>query len=142
MTATVHEIDGQLVLDDPAAAACFRAVAKNNCRSLLELNKEATERFVRRIRERAMSPRDVVIVLIDVDDVNGRAVADGLMPSYDWQPIRDRGEVPIARGLAGRVGIEEVLDLIDDAAAVKLRAASSETASIVVIAYGVAEVFS
>ncbi|OGG65429.1 hypothetical protein A3I99_01610 [Candidatus Kaiserbacteria bacterium RIFCSPLOWO2_02_FULL_45_11b] len=42
---------------------------------------------------------EMVAVCIQVDSV-WRDVVDMLMPDQDWQPIRDRGEDPIALGTA------------------------------------------
>jgi hypothetical protein len=85
------------------------------------------------------SPQDVVIVLINADDVHGRHLADILMPGHNWQEYRDRGEVPFARGLAARDGIEEALAVIDQDAALKLK--KQRGISVVVVDYGTAEVF-
>src|SRR6185436_4774477 len=49
-----------------------------------------------------------VVVLLNVDDVHGGPIADMLMPGHNWQEIRDRGEVPFARGLAMRSGIQNL----------------------------------
>lgn len=138
--ATVREIDGQIVLDDPDAVAMIRAVAKHNCRNTFDMNADRVTHFVRRIAERQLSPADVVIVLLNVDDRNGALIANGLMPVHDWQAYRDRGEIPFARGLAGRDGIQGVLELFDAEAAAKLRDAAG--IAVVVVDHGVAEVFS
>lgn len=60
------------------------------------------------------------------------------MPGFDWQKIRDRGEVPFARGLAMREGIRDALGFFDQEAATKLR---DMTTVVVVVDHGVAEVF-
>jgi hypothetical protein len=62
------------------------------------------------------------------------------MPGHDWQAYRDRGEVPYARGLASREGLQEGLDTLDPEAATKLRETKGETA-IIVMDFGVVEVF-
>lgn len=137
--AVVREVDGKLVLDDPAALAMVRAVGKHNCIATLSANIERVDHFVRRTKELGRSAADVVIVLLAVDDPNGCAIAEMLMPNTDWQPFRDVGEVPIARGLAGRAGIQEVLEAFDREAAEKLR--DAKALAIVVVDHGVAEVF-
>jgi hypothetical protein len=137
--ARVYEKDGVLVLDDPQAVAVARAVAKYNCKLLLGFNLERARHFVSRMKERGDSPKDVLITIINVDDPCGGMLADVLMPGHDWQAYRDRGEKPIARGLAAREGIEEALDVIDAEAAKKLR--ETEGVVIVVIEDGVAEIF-
>lgn len=137
--AVVRKIDGQLVLDDPAAAGMFQAVAKHNCQSTLNLNAERVEHFKRRLAERGMTADQAVIVLLNVDDVHGGPLADVLMPGADWQQYRDRGEVPFARGLAGREGIQEALDAFDKDASTRLKGMSD--VAVVVVDHGVAEVF-
>ncbi len=123
-TATFREVDGQLVLDDPEALGVIAAVeahnrrlARKGCRRTLDLQVDRVQHFLERIAARNMEPSDVVIVLISVDDSAWtRDLADALMPDSDWQAIRNRGEVPFARGLAGRAGIVDALDFIDPGA--------------------------
>ena len=137
--AVVREVDGQLVLDDPVAVAVISAVEKHNCRNTLELNADRVEHFKRRLTERGMTPDQAVIVLLNVDDVHGGPLADALMPGHNWQEIRDKGEVPFARGLAMRGGIQEALGAFDKDAATKLQSISD--VAVVVVDHGVAEVF-
>ena len=137
--AVVREINGQLVLDDPDALAVIHAVGKHNCRNTLELNADRVEHFKRRLTDRGMTPVQAVIVLLNVDDVHGGPLADALMPGHNWQEIRDKGEVPFARGLAMRDGIQEALGTFDNDAATKLRSMSD--VAVVVVDHGVAEVF-
>lgn len=131
----------EIVLEDPIAVDFIRAVEKHNCGNFLEANLDSVERFKRRAHERQLSPADVVVVLLAVDDPNGSALADILMPGCDWQTIRDRGEVPVARGLAGREGIQRALEIIDPDAAQKLREWVCDQIAVVVVDRGVAEVF-
>ena len=137
--AVVREVDGQLVLDDPVAVAVISAVEKHNCRNTLEMNADRVEHFKRRLTERGMTPDQAVIVLLNVDDVHGGPLADALMPGHNWQEIRDKGEVPFARGLAMRDGIQEALSAFDKDAATKLQSISD--VAVVVVDHGVAEVF-
>lgn len=137
--AVVREVDGQLVLDDPVAFSVINAIAKLKCEDTLQLNRDRVEHFKRRLAEREMTADQVVIVLLNVDDVNGGQLAEGLMPGHNWQEIRDRGEIPFARGLAMREGIEGALDIFDEEAATKLRGMTD--VAVVVVDHGVAEVF-
>jgi hypothetical protein len=139
MTAIVREINGELVLDDPDALACIQAVERSNCRFTYEAQIDRVDHFARRCAERKLTAQDVVIVLLDVDDENGKALADILLPNYDWDAIRARGEKPFARGLAMRAGIQIVLDQIDKEASEKLK--STSQLATVVVQRGVAEVF-
>lgn len=137
--AIVLEIDGKLVPDDPDAVAMTCAVGKHNCRGTLKLNADRLAHFRRRFKERGMTVSDVVIVIVNVDDVHGGPLADALMPGMNWQKIRDCGEIPFARGLVGREGIQEALNAFDQEAAKKLR--DTTNIAVVVVDYGVAEVF-
>ena len=138
--AVVRKIGGQLVLDDPAAVTIVNAVEKHNCRNTLELNADRVVHFKRRVVERGLTAANAVIVLLNVDDVHGGPLAEILMPGFNWQEIRDRGEIPFARGLAVREGIQEALQLFDKEAADKLRKMTD--LAVVVMDHGVAEVFS
>ncbi len=138
-TAVVREVDGQLVLDDPQAVAVIRAVEKHNCRNTFELNADRVAHFKQRLSERGMTADQAVIVLLNVDDVHGGPLADVLMPGHNWQEIRDRGEVPFARGLAMRDGIQDAIGTFDEEAAAKLKGMAE--VAVVVVDRGVAEVF-
>ncbi|SRR6266568_779549 len=137
--AVAREIDGNLVLDDPDALAFARAVEKQNCRGTLDMNADRVAHFKNRLVERGLTPQEVVITVINVDDPHGAVLAEALMPGHDWQAYRDRGEVPFARGLAGREGVQGFLDAIDEEAATKLRDMTDP--SVVVVDHGVAEIF-
>jgi hypothetical protein len=137
--AVVYEKDGEMVLHDPDAVAVIRAVEKHNCKNTLEINSDRVEHFKQRLSDRGMTADQAVIVLLNADDVHGGPLADLLMPGTNWQEIRDRGEVPFARGLAMREGIQEVLESFDTDAAQKLH--DMHEVAVVVVDHGVAEVF-
>lgn len=139
-------VDGKLVLDDPDALAVVQAVDRHNrnqakaqCAKTLALNAQRVPHFVVRVAEKQLNIAEVVIVLINVDDVHGGPLADLLMPGHDWQSIRDQDQVPFARGLALRKGIQEALHLIDEEAALALQ--GMKNLPVVVIDYGVAQVY-
>lgn len=136
----IEVIEGEAALNDPHAAAVMRAINKQNCTKTLEVNAERVAHFKKRIAERGMTPQETVIVVLNVDDVHGGPLADILMPGYNWQEIRERGEIPFARGLAGREGIEEAIGLFDKEAAEKLKDMADQVA-VVVVDHGVAEIF-
>jgi len=138
--ATVREVDGRLVLDDPDAFGMIMAVEKHNCRNTLLLNIERVIHFITRMAVLGKSSDEVVIVIINVDDPHGGPLADHLMPGHDWQEYRDRGEVPFARGLVDREAMGEILATFDQMAADKLADAGGN-AVVVVVDRGVAEVF-
>lgn len=100
------------VLYDPMAMAVARAVERHN--SLLGLragpghlgHRDAIERFLRRALERMILPADTLIVVLNVDDPIGGALAEVLMPGHDWDAIRATGDVPYARGIVERAGFQ------------------------------------
>jgi hypothetical protein len=49
------------------------------------------------------------VVCIDVDDPTWAFVLDILMPGFDWEAVRDRGERPVARGVVPRQLIEDLV---------------------------------
>lgn len=103
-----HACDGTLVLVDPAASAMIAALGKDACKSLLAANAERLAHYA------GLNRDDVCFVLLDVDDARGAALADVLMPGHDWQQYRDRGEKPLARGLATLDGMIGVLEQIQE----------------------------
>lgn len=146
--AVVREVNGKLVLEDPIAEAFINAVehhnsaiAKSNCRKTFELGYERIQYFKQRIAEKELTSAQVVIVLINVDDYYGRPIADILMPNYDWQDIRDSGEVPFARGIVERENMENIVNVLDEAAAVKLKQIENEEIAVIVIDHNVVEIF-
>jgi hypothetical protein len=142
MTMPTVEIDeqGRVILNDPDALAVITAVAKHNCRHTAELNRDRIQHFIRRAElNMDVRQKSVVITIINVDDPHGRLIADVLMPHHNWQPYRDRGEVPFARGLATRGGIEDILGIFDQDARDKLVA--MQGVAVVVVDHNVAEVY-
>ncbi|HWU24295.1 MAG TPA: hypothetical protein VN086_00905 [Candidatus Paceibacterota bacterium] len=137
--AVVREIDERLVLDDPAAAGMLMAVAKHNCQNTLTLQLDRVAHFKERAAIRGFTADDVVITLINVDDEHGGPLADMLMPNHDWQAHRDANEIPFARGLSKREGIQLVLETFDLEAAEKLK--NMTELAVVVVDHGVAEVY-
>lgn len=138
--AYVTEVDGQTVLVDPVAYSVMKAVEKHNCKNTLELNADRVDHFKNRIVEKGLNPEEMAIVVINVDDPHGAPIAELLMPNFNWQEIRDKGEVPFARGLVYRQSMQEIINEFDEEAAKKM----SETSGtiVVVVDHGVAEVFS
>jgi hypothetical protein len=120
MQATVKEVNRKLVLDDPDALGMVQAVEAHNrragCRNTLQLQRDRVNHFIERARIRG-SEDDVAIVLINADTSLGRPIADALMPGANWQAFRDQGQVPFARGLAMREGIEKMIRHINPAEA-------------------------
>lgn len=84
-------------------------VPENLRGALLSEYEPRLAHFARRARAPGRDPTELVIVLLDVDDAVGGALAAALMPGHDWGPTRARGERPIALGLAGKRPIAEVV---------------------------------
>jgi hypothetical protein len=111
--------DGSIILHDPTAEGVIQAVKSYNrgiqmarVGDFLKANQSCIPHFSKRVKDRGLSPSEVVLVILDVDDPNGSALADILMPGYDWDSIRRAGQAPVARGLASRsvLGALEALD--------------------------------
>jgi hypothetical protein len=111
--AVVREIDGELVLDDPMALAIIQAFKGASLQKTLADNADRVAHFKRRIIERGMTLQEVCIVIINVDNSAGGPIANLLMPGTDWDAIRAQGQIPFARGLAMREGMQNALDMID-----------------------------
>jgi hypothetical protein len=76
---------------------------------------------------------------LNVNDTAGGELAKVLMPNQDWSEIRNRGEIPFARGLVERAGMQDVLNDFDPTSAKKLREAKGFAT--IVMDFGVVEVF-
>lgn len=139
--ARVIEVDGQIMLDDPDAVEMVRAINRANLTGFRDQNRERIEYFRGRVKALGKTSEEVVIVLLNVDDPIGGKLASILMPDHDWQAYRDRGEIPIARGLAMRDGIQDALGAFDGLAAAKLKAWDFKRPAVVAVDQGVAEVF-
>lgn len=137
--AVVREIGGEIVLDDPQALEVIRAIDKHNCENTLEINADRVAHFKVRMKDRQLDASEYVIVVLNVDDPHGGPLADILMPGFDWQEIRDQGEIPFARGMVDRSWVEEALDKFDEEAAKKLH--DMTEVAVVVVDHGVAEIF-
>jgi hypothetical protein len=138
--ATVREVDGELVLIDPDAVAAFRAVAKHNCRITFEGQADRVAHFKARAIARGVDT--CIIVILNVDDRIGAEFTEALMPGQEamWHAIRESGQVPIARGLAGRDGIEKAVAQLDPETGAKLKAMAGK-ATVLVVDHGVLEAF-
>lgn len=131
--------DGK-VLHDPDALAVVKAVERHNCLCMLrDIHRERVVYFTRRMVDRGLTPRDVVIVVINVDAPLGAELAELLMPGHDWSAIRARGETPYARGLAMRRGMEELCAAADPEAGSDL--AAIDGLAVVVVDRGIVAAF-
>jgi predicted HAD superfamily Cof-like phosphohydrolase len=131
--------NGQMFLVDPVGFAVATTVAKHNCKKTLELNAERAEHFRQRAIDLGKSNEEVVVLIANADDKYGADILRLAMPGYDFQAIRDRGEVPFGRGLCSREGVQDFLELMDDAAFQKL--SKFDGLAVVVVDHGVADVF-
>lgn len=60
--AFVHEVDGKLVLEDPAALGMIKDVNKSNCQLVYDANVERIEHFKQRVFEKGLETKDVVML--------------------------------------------------------------------------------
>lgn len=101
--------DGPIVRDADKALNAEHLARTQAAMEIFQASAERILYFKQRAENTDRSGRDVVITLIDADDPIGRVLADALMPNYDWQPYRDAGQVPVARGLAPKAGVAAFL---------------------------------
>lgn len=105
--ATVREVDGELVLDDPVAVEVIGTVERIN---LYRADEVAVKRLEARAAEKTKETgEEFVVVVIEVDDTLWRPLADHLMPDHDWDQFRKLGQIPIARGVVPRKFIVDLL---------------------------------
>lgn len=139
--------DGTWALHDPAAYAVFQVVESMNRQkqqeaflNFCDLNRDRVPHFLGRIQARGMSPDEVVIVLLEVDDVHGGPLAEALMPGHNWQPYRDRGEMAVARGLAVREGVLDYVNVYAPDLVATAKRNQTDTL-VIVMAHGVTNIF-
>jgi hypothetical protein len=128
-----------IILDDPEALAVLTAVSKHNCWTTLHQNAERIAHFQKRASDLGKSDSCALLIL-NVDDLIGGELAAILMPGHDWQAYRDQGQVPFARGLADREGMQGILELVDPEEALKLRSMTN-TLPVIVMDHQVVVVF-
>jgi hypothetical protein len=135
--------DGQPVLiPSPTTLGFIKGVERHNCRMTFETHAERVAHFKRRIVERGFTPDQYVIVLLNVDDPNGRRMTEILMPGQEpmWQSFRERRQIPFARGLAPREAMQEVVNALDEEIGKKFQEMAGKIVA-VVMDHGVVEVF-
>lgn len=130
--------NGELVLIDPVACAVAKAVAKHNCRNTFEANADRVVHFRNRVIERGLNPQNTVIVVANVDDTAGGILADSLMPGFNWDEIRQRGEIPFARGLAARDGVIGFVKAVDPEMVID---DNPKEVQVIVVDHGTCEIF-
>lgn len=130
----------ELTLRSESAAAVLKIISKVNCDVTYRQDPKRIEYFKGRLVERGLPVDDWLVIVANVDDPHGEAIAHCLMPDYDWEPYRKLGQTPYARGLAGRKWVEEVLEIFDTEAAEKLKNIKS-VVPVVVVDFGVAEIY-
>ncbi len=112
---------------------------KQGLLAVVKAHAEAIRHFGRRAIERGLAADECLIVVLNVDDPHGGSLADVLMPDTDWQPHRDRGYVPYARGLTEREGIQDAVEYLNPKVGAELRLI--EGIPVVVIDSGLVAVF-
>lgn len=139
VVAYITEENGHFVLHDPVAAGVLAAVAEHNrevgekcCQIIFDKNADSIERFKRIFTEKNYSAREKCLVFIQVDDYYGGVITEKLMPGYDWSPIRNAGQEPIARGIADRDLMQVALNHFADDAARRLEECPDDLVAVVV----------
>ena len=77
------------------------------------LPKESSYRAVNVLK---INPKEVIVVVINVDDPTFTNLANYLTPNRDWQAARDRGELPIAFGSCSWGVAELIKEICPDVA--------------------------
>ncbi|HZJ65918.1 MAG TPA: hypothetical protein VFD36_20565 [Kofleriaceae bacterium] len=137
--------NGEIILVDPEAVAICVAVERENIRRfLVDTQLDRIRHFEDRIAARGDNGTQWLIIAVNVDDSNGGAVADMLMPGHDWDAIRATGQQPWARGLASRRMFQGMLDdsmPIEGAVAAGLRLREVDGIAVLAIDRGIVAVF-
>lgn len=114
--ATVREVNGQAVIDDPQGLAVLGAIERHN---LYRADPDATERLEARAREKTeQTNKPFGVIMIDVDVPDFADMAEALMPDHDWDSYRGRGEKPVARGCVPRELLVEMVNAVREDARV------------------------
>lgn len=111
-----------------------RLLLRANCYATLKVQEDRVRYFMKRIGERGMTGKDLVVLVINVNDEVGGQWAADLMPNENWQTIRDNGAIPVARGLGTRDSVEAALQDECPEAAKELQAI--DDIAIIVIDFG------
>jgi hypothetical protein len=72
------------------------------CHNALIENIERVEHFKGRMREKGLTSKDAVIVIINGNDGFGEALASTVMPEGWDKEYREQGAIPYARGIMYR----------------------------------------
>jgi len=79
--------------------------------ALYNMNEDRLRELVVRSKVKEKEDgREYTVVCILVDDKAWTWFVDLLMPNHDWQAYRNRGEIPVARGVVPKKLVEEVID--------------------------------
>lgn len=111
MTEYIFGPDGEPIGPAFDAATSAEKDAISACIEFFAAYSDRISYYVQRVEELDRSGVDTVITLINVDDPtgNGSVIANLLMPGEDWQQYRDRGEPPVALGLATKQPFPAIL---------------------------------
>ena len=101
---------------------------------LFNENRERLLEFAAKAEKRGDG---AVVVCIDVDDPTWVELVEVLMPGANWDQFRARGEKPVARGIAMRTGMQDIITKVYPAAG-KLK---TEGTNILVFAAGGVGIF-
>jgi len=99
----IARVDGDLVF-------MLAAIASANLLGAARLHSERIRHFQNRMAVLGRSAADTIITVLNGDDPIGAKIASLLMPPGWDTEFRACGQIPYARGLAERVGLEALMN--------------------------------
>ena len=82
-------------------------------------------------------PNTYTLLCINVDDPWWTGLAEDLMPDENWQPYRDRGELPLARGAVTSDINAFIAEVCPDVAPLLTRKLAPHQVRIAILSFGV-----
>ncbi len=112
---------------------------KQTCQENLKLNALRIEVLRTRFSTCNLHPKNYIIYILSVDDVNGAKISQELTPGKDWQKAKEEGKLPFDCGILHVTDMVEALTLFNKTAAEKL--IRLEGIRVVVVDHSTAELF-
>lgn len=129
----------KILEDEAEKKKLAKAVGKYNCRDTAKAHFPLIQKYVGKMQQQGLKAKSAGILIANVNYPVGKKLADMFMPGYDWQKIRNRGEVPYACSVVLREGFTENLSMFDVEAGEKLR--TMEDIPVIVFDHDTVEVF-
>jgi hypothetical protein len=93
-----------------------RKTSKDNREEFFQLNKIQLERIAFNAINKGNNTKDFIVIAIDVDDKYWTELVEYLIPGYDWNQFRRKGERPVARGFVDSSITEYLEKVVPDLA--------------------------